>query len=156
MQVVKAAVIAHLSDDTKQKIRSMLRAIDDLESIGDSCYNMARTLERRRTQQITFKQVQTDGLEEMYGLLEQSLAQMVLVLQGEAGTEESTRLENAINQLRDRLRESNMSAVNEQDYSYACSTAFMDLVAECEKCGDYVINVIEAKFNIAKDLKPTR
>ena len=147
---------AHLSDDTKQKIRSMLRAIDDLESIGDSCYNMARTLERRRTQQITFKQVQTDGLEEMYGLLEQSLAQMVLVLQGEAGTEESTRLENAINQLRDRLRESNMSAVNEQDYSYACSTAFMDLVAECEKCGDYVINVIEAKFNIAKDLKPTR
>ena len=147
---------AHLSDDTKQKIRSMLRAIDDLESIGDSCYNMARTLERRRTQQITFKQVQTDGLEEMYGLLEQSLAQMVLVLQGEAGTEESTRLENAINQLRDRLREGNMSAVDEHDYSYACSTAFMDLVAECEKCGDYVINVIEAKFNIAKDLKPTR
>ena len=147
---------AHLSDDTKQKIRAMLRAIGELESIGDSCYNLARTLERRRTQQVTFNQAQMDGLEEMYGLVEQSLARMEPVLQGEAGTEESARLEAAINQCRDRLREANMNAVDEQDYSYACSTIFMDLVAECEKCGDYVVNVIEAKADKPKELKPTR
>ena len=147
---------AHLSDDTKMKIRAMLRAIGELESIGDSCYNLARTLERRRTQQITFNQVQTDGLEQMYALVEQSLEQMVLVLQGEAGTEESTRLEEAINQCRDHLREQNVNAVDDHDYSYACSTTYMDLVAECEKCGDYVINVVEAKFNISKEFRPTR
>ena len=49
-----------------------------------------------------------------------------------------------------------MNAVDEHDYSYACSTTFMDLVAECEKCGDYVVNVVEAKFNIDKELKPAR
>ena len=147
---------AHLSDDTKQKIRAMLRAIGELESIGDSCYNLARTLERRRTQQVTFNQAQMDGLEQMYDLVEQSLAQMVPVLQGEAGTEESARLEAAINACRDRLREANMNAVDEQDYSYACSTIFMDLVAECEKCGDYVINVIEAKVDKPKEIKPTK
>ena len=147
---------AHLSDDTKQKIRSMLRIIGELESIGDSCYNLARTLERKRTQQITFNQKQTDGLEQMYGLVEQSLEQMTLVLQGEADTDKSFRLEAAINECRDRLRDQNVNAVDEHDYSYACSTTFMDLVAECEKCGDYVINVVEAKFNIDKELKPAR
>jgi phosphate:Na+ symporter len=147
---------AHLSDDTKQKIRSMLRIIGELESIGDSCYNLARTLERRRTQQITFNQKQTDGLEQMYGLVEQSLNQMDLVLQGEADTDKSFRLEAAINECRDRLRDQNVNAVDEHDYSYACSTTFMDLVAECEKCGDYVVNVVEAKFNIDKELKPAR
>ena len=136
---------AHLSDDTKQKIRAMLRAIGELESIGDSCYNLARTLERRRTQQITFNQKQTDGIEQMYGLVEQSLEQMVLVLQGEADTEKSFRLEAAINECRDRLRDQNVNAVDEHDYSYACSTTYMDLVAECEKCGDYIVNVVETK-----------
>ena len=138
---------AHLSDDTKQKIRSMLRIIGELESIGDSCFNLARTLERRRTQQITFNQKQTDGLEQMYSLVEQSLDQMVLVLQGEADAVKSFRLEAAINECRDRLRDQNVNAVDEHDYSYACSTTFMDLVAECEKCGDYIVNVVEAKYN---------
>ena len=147
---------AHLSDDTKQKIRSMLRIIGELESIGDSCFNLARTLERRRTQQITFNQKQTDGLEQMYELVEQSLNQMILVLQGEADADKSFRLEAAINECRDRLRDQNVNAVDEHDYSYACSTTFMDLVAECEKCGVYVVNVVEAKFNIDKELKPAR
>ena len=142
---------AHLSDDTKQKIRSMLRIIGELESIGDSCYNLARTLERKRTQQITFNQKQTDGLEQMYGLVEQSLEQMVLVLQGEADAEKSFRLEAAINECRDRLRDQNVNAVDEHDYSYACSTTFMDLVAECEKCGDYIVNVVEAKYEKEND-----
>ena len=142
---------AHLSDDTKQKIRSMLRIIGELESIGDSCYNLARTLERKRTQQITFNQKQTDGLEQMYGLVEQSLEQMTLVLQGEADAEKSFRLEAAINECRDRLRDQNVNAVDEHDYSYACSTTFMDLVAECEKCGDYIVNVVEAKYEKEND-----
>ena len=138
---------AHLSDETKQKIRSMLRIISELESIGDSCFNLARTLERRRTQQITFNQKQTDGLEQMYDLVEQSLNQMVMVLQGEADADKSFRLEDAINECRDRLRDQNVNAVDEHDYSYACSTTFMDLVAECEKCGDYIVNVVEAKYD---------
>ena len=84
----------------------------------------------------------------MYGLLRQSMDQMVVVLRGEAGIEESTRLEIAINECRDRLREQNESAVDEHDYNYACSTIFMDLVSECEQCGDYIVNVVEAKTGL--------
>ncbi|NLZ18701.1 MAG: Na/Pi cotransporter family protein [Bacteroidales bacterium] len=136
---------AHLSDDTKQRIRAMIRSISELESIGDSCYNLSRTLERRRSQHLTFNQTQKDGIDEIYGLLDKSLGHMVLVLKGEADILDSSRLEDAINQCRDRLREQNVRSVDEHDYSYACSTIYMDLVAECEKCGDYVVNVVEAK-----------
>ena len=79
------------------------------------------------------------------------LEQMTLVLQGEADTDKSFRLEAAINECRDRLRDQNVNAVDEHDYSYACSTTFMDLVAECEKCGDYIVNVVEAKYEKEND-----
>ena len=136
---------AHLSDDTKQTIRAMLREIGELESIGDSFFNLGRALMRRRKQEVTFSKAQEEGLAEMYGLLEQSMDQMIVVLRGEADLTESTRLEIAINACRDRLREQNEGAVDEHDYSYACSTIFMDLISECEQCGDYIVNVVEAK-----------
>ncbi|MCR4860542.1 MAG: Na/Pi cotransporter family protein [Bacteroidales bacterium] len=136
---------AHLSDDTKLKIRAMMRSISELESIGDSCYNLSRTLDRRRTQKVSFAPGQREGLAEIYGLVEKGIDQMILVLKGTGDAAESQRLENEINTCRDRLRDANLRAVDENDFSFAKSTVFMDLVAECEKCGDYVINVVEAK-----------
>ena len=136
---------AHLSDDTKESIRAMLREISELESIGDSCYNLSRTLERRRAQEVTFTEAQLKGIDEIYGRLIKCLDQMVLVLKDEAGPEESHRLEHELNECRDRLRYENFRAVDNHDYSYSCGTIYMDIVAECEKCGDYVINVVEAK-----------
>ena len=136
---------AHLSDDTKQTIRAMLREIGELESIGDSFYNLARALMRRKKQNVSFTASQEAGLTEMYSLVGQCMDQMVLVLEGEADESESTRLEIALNACRDRLRQENENAVDERDYSYACSTIYMDLVEECEQCGDYIVNVVEAK-----------
>ena len=136
---------AHLSDETKQQIRAMLREISELESIGDSCYNLSRTLERRRTQEVVFTEAQLKGLEEIYERLGKCIDQMVLVLKDEAGPEESQRLEHELNGCRDRLRFENVHAVDQHEYSYNCGTIYMDIVAECEKCGDYVINVVEAK-----------
>ncbi len=136
---------AHLSDETKQTIRAMLREIGELESIGDSFFNLARALMRKKKQNVSFTQSQTDGLNEMYSLLGQGMDQMVLVLEGETDERESTRLEISLNACRDRLRKQNENAVDERDYSYACSTIYMDLVEECEQCGDYIVNVVEAK-----------
>ena len=136
---------AHLSDDTKQTIRAMLREIGELESIGDSFYNLARALMRKKKQNVSFTASQEAGLTEMYNLMGQCMDQMVLVLEGEADESESTRLEIALNACRDRLRQENENAVDERDYSYACSTIYMDLVEECEQCGDYIVNVVEAK-----------
>ena len=136
---------AHLSDDTKQTIRAMLREIGELESIGDSFFNLARALMRKKNQKVSFTASQEAGLTEMYSLMGQCMDQMVLVLEGEADEQESTRLEIALNACRDRLRQENENAVDERDYSYACSTIYMDLVEECEQCGDYIVNVVEAK-----------
>ena len=136
---------AHLSDDTKQTIRAMLREIGELESIGDSFFNLARALMRKKNQKVNFTASQEAGLTEMYSLMGQCMDQMVLVLEGEADEQESTRLEIALNACRDRLRQENENAVDERDYSYACSTIYMDLVEECEQCGDYIVNVVEAK-----------
>ena len=38
----------HLSDESKMKVRQMLREIGEIESIGDSCYRLARTIQRRK------------------------------------------------------------------------------------------------------------
>ena len=146
---------AHLSDETKQTIRAMLREIGELESIGDSFFNLARALMRKKKQNVSFTASQEAGLTEMYSLMGQCMDQMVLVLEGEADESESTRLEIALNACRDRLRQENENAVDERDYSYACSTIYMDLVEECEQCGDYIVNVVEAKTGRDMDKRTT-
>ena len=36
-----------LSSESKLQIRAMLREVTEIESIGDSCYNLARTINRK-------------------------------------------------------------------------------------------------------------
>ena len=140
----------HLSDETKAKIRAMLREISELESIGDSCYNLSNTLNRRQKQEKQFTEGQMASLHEMLELADSALTQMTLVLQGRRetmGIHETLRIENAINALRDRLKADNIAAIDEHQYDYALGTMYADAVSECEKLGDYVVNVVEARFS---------
>ncbi len=139
----------HLSDDTKQKIRQMMREITELESIGDACYKLARTLERKQEAGEEFTPLQTEKLQAMMNLCDEALAQMAKVMHGhreEQDIQESFRIENDINQLRRRLKTENIKSVNNHEYDYAIGTLFSDIVNELEKLGDYVVNVVEARF----------
>ena len=139
----------HLSDETKNKIRQMLREISELESVGDSCYNIARTLRRRMESGKKFTTWQNKSLHEMMKLCDDALAQMNVIMTGhraEHDINESFRIENEINAVRQMLKNENIRNVNEQKYDYAVGTMFSDLVTDCEKLGDYVINVVEARF----------
>ena len=139
----------HLSDETKTKIRQMLREISELESVGDSCYNIARTLRRRMESGKKFTTWQNKSLHEMMKLCDDALAQMNAIMTGhraEHDINESFRIENEINAVRQMLKNENIRNVNEQKYDYAVGTMFSDLVTDCEKLGDYVINVVEARF----------
>ena len=139
----------HLSDETKTKIRQMLREISELESVGDSCYNIARTLRRRMESGKKFTTWQNKSLHEMMKLCDDALAQMNVIMTGhraEHDINESFRIENEINAVRQMLKNENIRNVNEQKYDYAVGTMFSDLVTDCEKLGDYVINVVEARF----------
>ena len=140
---------AHLSDDTKEKIRQMMRQISELESIGDACFNLARTLNRRLQSQKDFTEKQYKELHGMMQLVDNSLTQMNRTLSGrreEQNINETFRIENDINSLRNRLKSDNIQAINDHEYDYAIGTMYTDLVSECEKLGDYVVNVVEARL----------
>ena len=139
----------HLSDGTKQKIRQMMREVGELESIGDACYNLARTIKRKQEsgkRLTTHLQRQFDT---MMTLCDDALTQMNIIMKGhrnEHDIRDTYRIENDINQMRDRLKTGNIRAVNDHEYDYALGTIFADLISECEKLGDYVVNVVQARF----------
>jgi phosphate:Na+ symporter len=139
----------HLSDITKMKVRQMLREISELESIGDACYNLARTLNRRHESRHDFTPERYDQLRQMMQYADDALTQMNVVMTGhshEHDIRDTYRIENDINQLRQRLKADNVRAVNNKEYDYAIGTMFNDIINECEKLGDYVVNVVQARF----------
>ena len=143
---------AHLSDDTKAKIRAMLREISELESIGDACYNMARTISRKYNgKEDHFIEKQYDHIHQMMELTDQSLTQMNKLMGGRKETFDVNRsfnIEHEINNYRNQLKSQNITDVNNHEYTYAVGTIYMDLINECEKLGDYVVNVVEARMGL--------
>jgi phosphate:Na+ symporter len=138
-----------LSDDTKVKVRSMLRQIGELESIGDACFKMARAIRHRKDSREDFTARQYQHLHEMQRLVNEALTQMMVVVCGrreDLSTAPSLEIERDINALRDELKVESISEVNAYECSYAVSALYMDVVADCEKLGDYVMNVVEARL----------
>lgn len=140
---------AHLSDETKAKIRAMLREISEIESIGDSCYNIARNINRKIKGKEDFTESQYEHLHQMFELTDDSLTQMNIMLSGrkdKLDVNRSFNIENEINNYRNQLKSQNINDVNSHEYTYAIGTMYMDIICECEKLGDYVINVVEARM----------
>ncbi len=141
----------HLSDETKGKIRAMLREISEIESIGDSCFNIARTLNRKFNGKEDFSEEQYTHIAQMMHLIDNALSQMNSVMSGrrsQVDINRSFNLENEINNFRNQLRNQNISDIENQVYSYSLGTMYMDIVSECEKLGDYVKNVVEARMGV--------
>lgn len=142
---------AHLSDESKAKIRAMLREISELESIGDSCYNIARTINRRIGGKEDFSSLQYEHLHQMMELVDLALTQMNNMLVGHKSENSSIRsfnIENEINNFRDQLRTQNINDVNNHVYTYTIGTMYIDIIQECEKLGDFVVNVVEARMGV--------
>ena len=141
---------AHLSDDTKAKIRAMLREISELESIGDANYNIARTIARKyQGKQDHFSEKQYEHIHQMMELTNEALTQMNRLMAGRKENFDVNRtfnIENEINNYRNQLKAQNIIDVNNHLYTYAEGTIYIDLVNECEKLGDYVVNVVEARM----------
>ncbi len=140
---------AHLSDDTKGKIRDMMREISELESIGDSCYNLARTISRQNNSKENFTEQQYEHIHQMFELTDESLSQMNVVINGRkenVDINHSFNIENEINNYRKQLRNQNINDIDNHLYTYTSGTMYMDIINECEKLGDYVVNVVEARM----------
>ncbi|MBQ5714411.1 MAG: Na/Pi cotransporter family protein [Bacteroidaceae bacterium] len=139
----------HLSDDTKMKVRQMIREISELESIGDVCYHMARTLNRRQESGPDFTPALYGKLRSIMQLTEKALTQMnheMSIHEHDDDMRETYRIENEINNMRQQLKDQNFVAVDNREYEYTVGTMFSDIVGDCEKLGDYVVNVVQARL----------
>lgn len=147
-----------LSSESKLQIRAMLREVTEIESIGDSCYNLARTINRKRQTNQDFTEKQYEHILLMMKLVDDALAQMnVIVERAElhsADVNKSFNIENEINNYRNQLKNQNILDVNNKEYDYQMGVYYMDIIAECEKLGDYVVNVVEASSDV-KERKTT-
>ncbi len=141
-----------LSDDSKHRLQVRLRVISEIESIADSCYNLAQTINRRREQNQEFNEVLDSNVELMFNLVDSALELMVSLLKNDNFTSDdvakSLNVENEINNFRNQLKNQNVIDVNEAKYTYPVAVLYMDIVSECEKLGDYVVNVVEAEADV--------
>ena len=142
---------AHLSDDSKAKISGMFRQIGELESIGDSGFNLGRILQRKQDNKVVFSEAEENGIIEMYKLVDAAMTRMNQMLDGRKEDFDiglSASYEQSINDLRANLKQQNIQDLDKQVYNYDNGTVFMDLVNEYEKVGDYVLNVAEARLGL--------
>lgn len=141
-----------LSSESKLQIRDMLREVTEIESIGDSCYNLARTINRKRQSDENFTEKQYEHIHTMMKLVDDALVQMIAVVErtehAQVDVNRSFNLENEINNYRNQLKNQNIVDVNNKLYSYQMGVYYMDIIAECEKLGDYVVNVVEASSEV--------
>lgn len=146
---------AHLSDETKDKIRAMLREISELESIGDGCYNLARILRRKHDNKVVFAADLEAGVKEIFALIGEAFDKMNTAIVGHKSDFDialSQGVEERINACRNALKQRNIDNLDKHAYGYDTGTVFSDLIGECEKTGDYIINVVEARLGIARNV----
>lgn len=137
-----------LSEDSKHQIQTMLRVISEIESIADGCYNLSRIIMRKREDKSQYIKDMDDNIDLMMNLVEGAIHQMKTGMHNDIVDNEelnlSVNLEHEINNFRNQLKFQNINDVNAQKYEYQASVTYMDLIVECEKMGDYIINVVEA------------
>lgn len=138
----------NLSFGSESQIRSMFKVVDEIESIGDSCYHLARTLVRKSEAHVSFTPAISDNVDQMFKLTSQALEHMTHILAKnemlESDLNKAYNKEDEINNYRNQLRNENIENVKNGLYEYQAGTFYMDLISESEKLGDYIINVLEA------------
>ena len=137
-----------LSSESKEEIRIMLRAVSEIESIADSCNNLARSIKRRNEFKSEFTEEQNKHLDHMFELVSGALSRMNVILHKPELVHDdinpSYNIENEINNYRNQLKSRNIEDINNKLYQYQDGVYYMDMVSESEKLGDYVLNVVQA------------
>ena len=138
----------NISYGSENQMRSMFKVVDEIESIGDSCFHLARTMIRKSEAHVEFTPYIIENVDKMFKLTQQALENMTSILAKnemlETDLNKAFNKEDEINNFRNQLRNENIENVKKGDYEYQAGTFYMDLISEYEKLGDYIINVLEA------------
>ncbi|MEE1000781.1 MAG: Na/Pi symporter, partial [Bacteroidales bacterium] len=142
-----------LSVNASYEISAMLRIVDNLESIGDSCYQLSIAIDGKKKQNISFTDEMTENLRTMFAFVREAvevmnsnLSESYINVNGSKAKE----LETKINNYRDKLRTEHTEAIKNNDYSYQTGICYSNLYAQCEKLADFAINVTEAMLKVHK------
>lgn len=137
-----------LSNRSKERVRSILRAVTEIESIADSACNIGRHLKRKMEAETEFEETILEHINSMYELTDKALDNMQQLLKNKKITESdlinSKYIETVINEKRNQLKRENVENLNLKLYSYQNGVFYIDIISECERMGDYIINVIES------------
>ena len=135
-----------VSQHASERVSTMMRIIDNLESIGDTIYQIAMTRQSKREDAVHFDAHLNDNLAHMTELVQHALDVMDSNLHDydHVDLDATYAAEHEINVYRDQLRTEHLDALRRGVYNYAIGNAYSSLYALYEKLGDYVINVTEA------------
>ncbi len=146
-----------LSADSKWQIQDMLREVTEIESIGDSCYNLGRTIDHKRCDNKEFVEEQYEHIHQMFALADKALMQMIELIEDNSASVDINKcynIEAEINNFRKQLKSQNIVDINNKAYDYQSGVYYMDIIGECEKLGDYVMNVVEAHRDVKEKKAP--
>jgi len=137
-----------LSPESKHQVQKMLRVVSEIESVCDGSHNIGRTIVRRNENKVAYTEEMDNNIQLMMNLVDKAIQQMVDALENDDVSYEelirSKNTENEINNFRNRLKTQNILDINSKKYKYQISVTYMDIIIECEKMGDYIINILEA------------
>src|SRR5574344_2677 len=139
-----------LSDETNLRVRGMLRIVDNLESIGDQNFQLAKTIENKNTLKIKFNPECQKNIDKMFTLVHEALDIMHNNLEIPYRTVEPERAEeaeNAINAFRDKIKQQHVIDINNNVYDYQTGISYSGICAILEKTGDHIINITQALVN---------
>ncbi len=137
-----------LTKESKRKMLKMMKLVSELESIGDSCNNLGRTLSHKREKKLEYTSEQVENINRMFKLLDTAIDNMIYMLNHTEGVKfdltTTMNIEKDINTFRKMLKEHSINDINESKYSYELGVIYMDFINECEHLGDYIVNVVQA------------
>lgn len=143
-----------LSEESKHQIQKMMRVVSEIESVSDGCYNIARTVVRRNETNAVYTKEMDENIQLMLNLVDKAIQNMIDALENDDVSDDelnrSKNTENEINNFRNQLRTQNILDINAKKYEYQVSVTYMDIIIECEKMGDYIINIMEALNQASK------
>lgn len=143
-----------LSTENSQRVRAMFKIVSEIESVADSILNVAKAINRRNEQNIPFPEALSNKLKHMFTLIDDSIVTMCSNLNTEytqVNSKKAYSLVQAINDYRTILKQEHLIAVEEKRYDYSMGIIYADMFSECEKIGDYTINVTQAIKEIGHD-----
>jgi phosphate:Na+ symporter len=135
-----------LSENSSKKLRALYEMIDDIESIADSCMNILNITERKRLRKIEFTEPVNNNIQLMFNMVQEALDTMVTILTHEEQLPLSMaqETEKEINNYRDILKSEHLDNLEKGIYNYDAGILYNDIISQCERIGDFAINVDES------------